>query len=108
MGMNDTPSSERLHIGFFGRRNAGKSSVVNAVTNQNMSLVSGLLLGARNILLAFVLACILGSVIHSIRMKVSKKNNLLAMGPYLSAGIFIAALWGNRFWTWYLGMMGIY
>ena len=38
--MNDTPSSERLHIGFFGRRNAGKSSVVNAVTNQNMSLVS--------------------------------------------------------------------
>ena len=38
MGMNDTPSSERLHIGFFGRRNAGKSSVVNAVTNQNMSL----------------------------------------------------------------------
>ena len=40
MGMNDTPSSERLHIGFFGRRNAGKSSVVNAVTNQNMSLVS--------------------------------------------------------------------
>ena len=69
---------------------------------------AGLLLGARNILLAFVLACILGSVIHSIRMKVSKKNNLLAMGPYLSAGIFIAALWGNRFWTWYLGMMGIY
>ena len=69
---------------------------------------AGLLLGAKNILLAFVLACILGSVIHSIRMKVSKKNNLLAMGPYLSAGIFIAALWGNRFWTWYLGMMGIY
>ena len=37
MGMNDTPLSERLHIGFFGRRNAGKSSVVNAATNQNMS-----------------------------------------------------------------------
>ncbi len=41
-------------------------------------------------------------------MKVSKRNNLLALGPYLSAGIFIAALWGNCFWTWYLGMMGIY
>ena len=40
MGMNDTPSSERLHIGFFCRRNAGKSSVDNAVTNQNMSIVS--------------------------------------------------------------------
>lgn len=69
---------------------------------------AGLLLGAKNILLAFILACVLGSVIHTIRMKVSKRNNLLAMGPYLSAGIFIAALWGNRFWTWYLGMMGIY
>lgn len=40
MGMNQTPSSERVHIGFFGRRNAGKSSLVNAITNQEMSLVS--------------------------------------------------------------------
>ena len=69
---------------------------------------AGLLLGAKNIIFAFILACILGSVIHTIRMKVSKRNNLLALGPYLSAGIFIAALWGSRFWAWYLGMMGIY
>ena len=40
MGLNDTPSGERVHIGFFGRRNAGKSSVVNAVTNQELSVVS--------------------------------------------------------------------
>ena len=40
MGLNDVPSSERLHIGFFGRRNAGKSSIVNAVTDQGLSLVS--------------------------------------------------------------------
>jgi [FeFe] hydrogenase H-cluster maturation GTPase HydF len=40
MGMNDTPSSERIHIGFFGKRNAGKSSVVNAVTGQALSIVS--------------------------------------------------------------------
>ena len=40
MGMNDTPSGERVHIDFFGRRNAGKSSVVNAVTGQNLSIVS--------------------------------------------------------------------
>lgn len=39
-GLNDRPSSERLHIGFFGLRNAGKSSVVNAVTGQRLSLVS--------------------------------------------------------------------
>ena len=40
MSLNDTPSSERLHIAFFGRRNAGKSSVVNAVTGQPLSVVS--------------------------------------------------------------------
>ena len=39
-GMNDTPSGERVHIGFFGRRNAGKSSVVNAVTGQDLAVVS--------------------------------------------------------------------
>lgn len=40
MNLNSTPSSERIHIGFFGMRNAGKSSLVNAVTSQNLSLVS--------------------------------------------------------------------
>lgn len=40
MSLNDTPSGERMHIGFFGRRNAGKSSVVNAVTGQELSVVS--------------------------------------------------------------------
>lgn len=40
MGLNDTPNSERIHIGFFGVRNAGKSSVVNAVTGQELSVVS--------------------------------------------------------------------
>ncbi|GHV43495.1 [FeFe] hydrogenase H-cluster maturation GTPase HydF [Spirochaetia bacterium] len=40
MGLNDTPQGERFHIGFFGRRNAGKSSLVNAVTGQNTAIVS--------------------------------------------------------------------
>ena len=40
MGLNDTVSADRPHIGFFGLRNAGKSSVVNAVTGQNLSVVS--------------------------------------------------------------------
>lgn len=40
MGLQDTPSSERVQIGFFGCRNAGKSSLVNAVTNQEMAVVS--------------------------------------------------------------------
>ena len=40
MGLNDTPSGERLHIGFFGMRNAGKSSLINAVTDQEIAVVS--------------------------------------------------------------------
>ena len=40
MGMNDTPLSERLHIGIFGRRNAGKSSIINAMTGQDLAIVS--------------------------------------------------------------------
>ena len=40
MGMNQAPSSERVHIGLFGKRNAGKSSVINAVTNQDIAIVS--------------------------------------------------------------------
>ena len=40
MGLNDTVSSERIHIGFFGMRNAGKSSLVNAITGQHLSVVS--------------------------------------------------------------------
>ena len=40
MGMNQTPVSERTHIGFFGKRNAGKSSIINAVTGQDLAVVS--------------------------------------------------------------------
>ena len=40
MSLNGTPSGERIHIGFFGRRNAGKSSLVNEITGQNLSIVS--------------------------------------------------------------------
>ena len=38
--MNSTPASERTHIGIFGRRNAGKSSIINALTEQNLAIVS--------------------------------------------------------------------
>ena len=40
MSLQNTPAAERVHIGFFGVRNAGKSSLVNAVTGQTMSIVS--------------------------------------------------------------------
>lgn len=40
MGLNDTVSADRTHIAFFGKRNAGKSGLVNAVTDQQMAIVS--------------------------------------------------------------------
>lgn len=40
MGLNNTPMAERIHIGIFGRRNAGKSSIINAMTGQNLAIVS--------------------------------------------------------------------
>lgn len=43
MSLNSTPSADRVHIAFFGRRNAGKSSIVNAVTGQNLAIVSDVL-----------------------------------------------------------------
>lgn len=43
MSLNETPKGERIHIGFFGRRNAGKSSLVNKITGQNLSVVSDVL-----------------------------------------------------------------
>lgn len=43
MGLNDTPKGERLHIAIFGRRNVGKSSLINAITGQELSIVSDVL-----------------------------------------------------------------
>ena len=67
---------------------------------------AGLLIGWKLILLALVLGCILGSVIHLTRMKISKAGRVLAMGPYLAAGIMIAILVGNKLLEWYTGLIG--
>ena len=67
----------------------------------------GLILGWKLIILAFLLACVIGSCVHLIRMKLKGADNVLAMGPYLSAGIFIAALWGNAWISWYLSLLGL-
>lgn len=67
----------------------------------------GLLLGWQRIVLAFFVGCILGSMIHLIRIRVSHVGHVLAMGPYLAAGIFLSALWGNGWIAWYLGLLGL-
>lgn len=69
--------------------------------------VCGLFLGWKNILLALILGCIIGSIIHLTRMKLFKAGRMLAMGPYLAIGIFIAELWGTAILTWYFSLLGI-
>lgn len=66
----------------------------------------GLLLGWQLILIGFVAGCIIGSVVHLLRMKISGEGHLLAMGPYLSIGVMAAVLWGEYFLNWYLGYLG--
>lgn len=63
----------------------------------------GLLLGWQKILLVMVLGCILGAVIHSIVMKVSQKEHMLAFGPYLSAAAVIVMCYGDMILRWYIG-----
>lgn len=66
---------------------------------------AGFLLGWKKIILALVLGCILGSVIHILRMKLSNAEHVLAMGPYLAMGIFLSALWGNTWIQMYLNLL---
>ena len=71
--------------------------------DMKLMAVCGLFLGWKEVILAFLLGCMIGSVIHIIRMKVSKCDRVLALGPYLSVGIFISMLWGNQWIAWYIG-----
>lgn len=66
---------------------------------------AGLLLGWKGAILAFFLGCVLGSVIHLTRMCVSHAEHRLALGPYLSMGIWLTALWGHDLIGWYIGML---
>ena len=67
---------------------------------------AGLLLGWQRILLAMILGSVSGAIIHSIRMKRGAPRKL-AFGPYLAAGIWVAALWGDRLIAAYLGLFGL-
>lgn len=67
----------------------------------------GMLLGWKLVLLGFVLGCIIGSVVHLLRMKISGERHVLAMGPYLSIGVFLSALFGDAAIAWYLSLLGL-
>jgi leader peptidase (prepilin peptidase)/N-methyltransferase len=64
----------------------------------------GLFVGWQNIVLALLIGCIVGSIIHIARMKIANADRVLAMGPYLAIGTFISSLFGSQIITWYLSM----
>ena len=67
--------------------------------------VAGLLIGWQNIIIALFVGCILGSIIHISLMIILKKERMLAFGPYLSLGIFLAMLYGKPLFDWYIGLI---
>lgn len=75
--------------------------------DMKLMAVAGLLIGWKLVVLAFALGCIIGAPIHILRMKIANADRVLAMGPYLSIGIFISVLWGNQMIDWYLAVAGI-
>lgn len=66
---------------------------------------AGLFAGWKCVILAFLIGCVLGAIIHTIRMKVTDADRVLAFGPYLCAGLFISILFGNNIIDWYFGML---
>lgn len=67
---------------------------------------TGLLLGWKLNFLALGIGCVAGSVIHLIRMKIKGSEARLALGPYLSLGVYITMICGEQLVSWYLNMMG--
>lgn len=81
----------------------------NAIGGGDIKLMAsaGLILGWQRTILAFLLGCISGSVCHLIRIKKSGAGRVLALGPYLSMGILLSALWGNQWIESYLSLLGL-
>lgn len=62
-----------------------------------------LILGYKLVILSFFAACIIGSVVHLVRMKFFGEGRTLALGPYLAIGMILVLLFGQRFLQWYCG-----
>ena len=69
--------------------------------------VAGLVIGWKACIVAFIVGCIAGSIIHVIRMKVSGANHRLALGLYLSMGLWFAMLFSEPIIEWYLRLCGL-
>lgn len=68
---------------------------------------AGFLLGWKLNIVAFMMGCVCGSIIHLVIMKIGKGERQLAFGPYLAMGIYIAMICGEQLMSWYLSIMGL-
>jgi len=68
----------------------------------NLMAAAGFFLGWKLVILAFLLGCVFGAVIHLLMIKFYKQDRVLAFGPYLSLGILISMLYGDRIISWYI------
>ena len=101
--MTDPPDTGCPGIGGIfcaGTRGIGGGDV-------KLMAVAGLVIGWKACIVAFIVGCIAGSIIHVIRMKVSGANHRLALGPYLSMGIWFAMLFSEPIIEWYLRLCGL-
>lgn len=93
---------------LLARRYEEDEAITTVIGDGDIKLMAatGLLLGWKLNFLALGIGCISGSVIHLIRMKIKGSGTRLALGPYLSLGIYITMICGEQLISWYLNMLG--
>lgn len=100
---------DRIATPVLGKRYP-EDEVDSVIGDGDIKLMAatGLLLGWKLNFIALGIGCISGSVIHLIRMKIKGSSAKLALGPYLSLGVYIAMICGEQLVSWYLNMLGLY
>lgn len=91
------------------KRYEGEQEIDNVIGGGDVKLMAatGLLLGWKLSLLALMVGCVAGSVIHVMLMLIKGSGRQFAFGPYLSLGIYITMIYGKQLVGWYLSMWGI-
>lgn len=99
---------DKIATPLIARRHEGDEAITTVIGDGDIKLMAatGLLLGWKLNFLALGIGCISGSVIHLIRMKIKGSGAQLALGPYLSLGVYITMICGEQLISWYLNMLG--
>lgn len=101
---------DRIATPVLRKRYPDEEEIDSVIGDGDIKLMAatGLLLGWKLNFIALGIGCISGSVIHLIRMKIKGSGAKLALGPYLSLGVYITMICGEQLVSWYLNMLGLY